>query len=254
MPSFLAPDDPAAFVQEGLTRPGRFFVTIEHAGRAIPRQLGDLGLRAADRERHIFSDLGADPLGSALAQLLDAPLHKSSYSRLVIDVNRDPDHPEAMPALADGTRVPANENLSQAARKQRIEALFTPYHEALDKALAARQQPLLVFVHSMTPALASQPTAAPRLPVTVLHNADIRLAEPLLARIRASGIETAANEPYSGFDHTAYTLHLHGLSQNRPHVAIEVRQDLLHDSAGQQLWATRLADWLDGAARDAALL
>ena len=232
MPSFLAPDEPAAFVQERLTRPGRFFITIEHAGRAIPRQLGDLGLRAADRERHISSDLGADPLGSTLARLLDAPLHKSSYSRLVIDVNRDPDHPEAMPALADGTRVPANENLSQAARKQRIEALFTSYHEALDKALPRGSSCYWFSCTKHDPGISEpSPTAAPRLPVTVLHNADIRLAEPLLARIRASGIETAANEPYSGFDHTVpHTLHRHGLSQNREalrHVAIEVRQDLL---------------------------
>ena len=57
---------PARIVNEG----GRSDILLvgDHAGNAIPSSLGDLGLSAADRHRHIAWDLGVRALGEHLAQ------------------------------------------------------------------------------------------------------------------------------------------------------------------------------------------
>src|SRR5258706_306166 len=67
-----------------------FLLTCDHYGRLIPRALGDLGLPAADMERHIAWDVGIAGVAEQLATALDAHLVAQSYSRLVIDCNRPP--------------------------------------------------------------------------------------------------------------------------------------------------------------------
>ncbi|MES2344120.1 MAG: N-formylglutamate amidohydrolase, partial [Pseudomonadota bacterium] len=62
----------------------------DHAGRAIPKSLGRLGLKAADLDGHIAWDIGIAGLGERLAQRLDATFVAQAYSRLVIDCNRRP--------------------------------------------------------------------------------------------------------------------------------------------------------------------
>ena len=60
-------DDQAPLLVEGdpapvrVLRPGgasEFFLTADHAGRAIPRRLGNLGLPLTELGRHIAWDIG----------------------------------------------------------------------------------------------------------------------------------------------------------------------------------------------------
>src|SRR5690242_8258121 len=62
-----------------------FLLTADHAGRAIPRRLGDLGLPSSELERHIAWDIGIAGVTEALSQALDATAVLQAYSRLVID-------------------------------------------------------------------------------------------------------------------------------------------------------------------------
>ena len=104
----------------------------DHAGRRTPAALGDLGLAAAEWERHIAYDIGAAELSTRLAeQLGGACLIQQVYSRLVIDCNRAPDRPDAIVALVDGVQVPGNLDLSPAERRARVEAIHAPYHAAI---------------------------------------------------------------------------------------------------------------------------
>src|SRR4026209_2312194 len=80
--------------------PSHIFLVCEHAGRAIPRRLGTLGLQERELERHIASALGAASVGRPRARLLDAPLVLQRYSRLVQDCNRPPEAPSAMPEMS----------------------------------------------------------------------------------------------------------------------------------------------------------
>jgi len=56
-----------------------------------------------------------------------------------------------------------------------------------------------------------------------------------------NGFVVGDNEPYRVTDLTDYTVPVHGERRGLPHVEIEIRQDLITQSAGQTEWAERLA-------------
>ena len=60
------------------------------------------------------------------------------------------------------------------------------------------------------------------------------------------------NEPYSISDETDYTIPFHGEARGIPYVALELRQDLIADEAGQAAWAGRLNRLLKQAAEGVA--
>src|SRR5262245_2971297 len=127
-PPLLSPDDPPAFTT--LNEAGRFplLLLCDHAGKAVPRALGDLGIPDGELSRHIGWDIGALDVATELASLLDAPLVASTYSRLVIDCNRWPGGEGSIPEISDGTPVPANARLAPTDIDARANACFWPYH------------------------------------------------------------------------------------------------------------------------------
>src|SRR6516162_3871790 len=178
--------DPVTFDNEA----GRsvFFLTCDHAGRAIPRRLDRLGLPDQETRRHIAWDIGIGGVGRRLSQLLDAPVILQTYSRLVIDCNRDPKVPSSIPEISETTEIPGNRGLTEAARTARIDAIFRPYHDtiaaALDRRAAEGRASVLVALHSFTPVFkgVARPSHA-----AVLFNRDPRLAHVLAEFLRAEG-------------------------------------------------------------------
>src|SRR5712691_6943643 len=83
-----------------------------------------------ETERHIAWDIGIAGVGRRLSRLLDAALILQTYSRLVIDCNRDPDVPSSIPEISESTEIPGNRGLGEAARAARVETIFRPYHNA----------------------------------------------------------------------------------------------------------------------------
>ena len=133
----LAPDEPPPaelFNAEMLDRPGDrpVLFVCDHAGRRVPRALGDLGLDATAFERHIAWDIGAADCARHLARTFAAPLVLATYSRLVIDPNRQTEDPTSVPEASDETPVPANAGISPVDRASRIAALHVPYHAVVD--------------------------------------------------------------------------------------------------------------------------
>ena len=85
--------------------------------------------------------------------------------------------------------------------------------------------------------------------IGVLYNRHDALADALLALLRDQGDLTVGdNEPYTVDDETDYTIPVHGERRGIPHVAIEIRQDLIGEENGQRDWAARLAELLPQAA------
>jgi predicted N-formylglutamate amidohydrolase len=214
----------------------------DHAGRLVPSALGSLGISDSELARHIGWDIGIAALGQALAAALDAVFIRQTYSRLVIDCNRDPAQPDAMPVVSDGTRIPANEGLTAAARAARVAAIHAPYQAAIAAELARRdaagRRTRLVSLHSFTPVMAG---VARPWQVGVLHDkGDLSMTHRTLERLRADPALTVGdNQPYSmdGIDHTVP----HHAYPDRPYVELEVRQDLIGDDAGVAAWTQRLA-------------
>ncbi len=149
----LTDDDPSPVEWVNPHATGPVALVCEHAGRAVPARLGDLGVAETDLRRHIAWDLGAERVARTLARLLDAPLVMQRYSRLVIDCNRPPESPLAMPATSDGTHVPGNRDMTSDERAQRIDEIFRPWDDAVTALLDGVPRRFAFSIHSFTPML-----------------------------------------------------------------------------------------------------
>lgn len=228
----------------------------DHAGRAVPRALDNLGLGADAFGRHIAWDIGAAGVARGVARRLGASAVLANYTRLLIDPNRPLGDSDCVPSKSDGVPIPGNQNLSVLDIEARGRAVYWPYHGAIDLALARLKQngdvPMLLSVHSFTPALMSAGSARP-WHAGVMASRDLRFSDALLAALSAEpGMCTAFNEPYSGITH-GYCLKIHGLAQGIPHAQIEIRQDLICTPAGEAWWADLLARLLPAIMADAAM-
>jgi predicted N-formylglutamate amidohydrolase len=247
----LAPDEPPPFTIERAAGASPFFLTCDHAGRRLPRRLGDLGLPAAELGRHIAWDIGAGAVTRLLAEALDAFAILQTYSRLVIDCNRDPSVETSIVTLSELTEVPGNRGLSEGERRARRREILEPYQdrtaEELDRRLAQGRPTVLIAVHSFTPVFKG---VARPWHIGVLYHRDARYAQALKAELLAEGdLVVGDNEPYAVDDLSDYGIPVHGERRGIPHVEIEIRQDLIEAPAGQGAWAGRLARLLPAAWR-----
>lgn len=231
-----------------------FLIVADHAGNAIPRPLGTLGLAPADRVRHIAWDVGIAGVCHVLSDLLDATLIQQNYSRLVIDCNRPLGSAQSIPRTSDGTSVPGNLALGAAERDAREAQIFAPYHARIASELDRRQArgvpPILIAMHSFTPVFAGY---ARPWHVGLLHQRDSRLARALLPLLRAEdALVVGDNQPYDVSDETDWTIPQHGERHGLLHVGIEIRQDLIARPEDQHRWAERLASVLTRAVQHCA--
>lgn len=242
---------PVSVVNPGGASP--FLLIGDHAGNVIPEALGDLGLPAAERVRHIAWDIGIAGLGEAMARDMDAVFVRQTYSRLVVDCNRRPEDegtngaPGAIAPVSDGSPVPGNRDLSAADRQARVEEIHEPYQQAIAAEIARRraagQETVLIALHSFTPMLKD---GRPRpWQVGVLHHlGEPAFAHALIAALSARpDLTVGDNEPYR-MDLIDYTVPRHAWPAGLRYAEIEVRQDLIGDEGGQAEWAALLAQAL----------
>ncbi|EIT69762.1 MULTISPECIES: N-formylglutamate amidohydrolase [Hydrocarboniphaga] len=240
-PRLLGADDPAPVWIENERGSSPFVLIADHAGNRVPSALNELGLPLHERERHIAWDIGVAGLAVALSRELDAACIGQTYSRLVIDCNRRPDAEDSIPHTSDGTRIPGNIGLAHEQIEVRRREIYTPYHQAITALLDPRSQrsTALVLLHSFTPVFGG---ITRRWHAGVLYNRDERLARPLLkALAEQTDFVIGDNEPYSAQDGTDVALIDHGEARGLPVVELEIRQDLISNASGQDLWARTLA-------------
>ena len=244
----LGASDPAPVTIANPQGASPFLLVCDHAGRHVPKNLGDLGVAAADWDRHIAWDIGAAGVCDHLAPALDAMCIAQAYSRLVIDCNRQPGHPTSIAPASDGTSIPGNQGLGEAAILARVKEIFQPYHDAiaaeLDRRGAAGLTTAVVAMHSFTPVFGGKSRV---WQAGVLHNRDPRLSRALAALLEQEGYIVGDNEPYRLSDDSDYTIPVHAERRGLPYVELEIRQDLIADPAGQAAWAKLLADCLPRA-------
>ncbi|MDT8327082.1 MAG: N-formylglutamate amidohydrolase [Roseovarius sp.] len=214
---------------------GAALILCEHASNHIPERYQGIGLSESDRQSHAAWDPGARDVALGLMCALDAPLIASRVSRLVYDCNRPPEAASAMPEQSEYIAVPGNRDLSEAARAERVQTVYTPFCTAVSDMIAARKAagltPHLITIHSFTPVYFGTPRACE---IGILHDSDSRLADALLNG--AQQLPTRAirrNDPYGPEDGVTHSLKLHGIAQGLPNVMIEVRNDLLVGAEAQ---------------------
>jgi predicted N-formylglutamate amidohydrolase len=228
---------------------GDFLLVCEHASNDFPARWGTLGLTDAQRLAHVAWDPGALALSRALSQRLDATLVHAPVSRLVYDLNRAPDRPDAMATRSELHDIPGNAALSAADRLGRTMALYLPFHTALHAVIAERmavmRATVLVTIHSFTPIYHGAPR---HVEFGVIHDADDRLATAIFAvAVAATGLVTALNEPYSAADGVTHTLRLQATPYGLVNAMLEIRNDLIASPADVEAMADRLAPVLQQA-------
>ena len=213
----------------------------DHASNQVPKSVGggSLGLPETDMARHIAFDIGARGVTLELVKAMGGTAILSRFSRLVIDPNRGEDDPTLLMKLYDGTLIPENRHADQVEVKRRLDAFHRPYHREITQTLdTMTREPIIISVHSFTPRLKGKPKRPWHL--GVLSADDRRIADLLLARLEREDICVGDNEPYVGkLEGDCMTQH--GINRGLPHVLIEIRNDLIADTAGEKLWAGRLA-------------
>ena len=218
----------------------------EHASKTMPAALGTLGLDQAALESHIAWDIGAARVAEMLSDSLDATLVLQRFSRLAYDCNRPPESAGAYPERSEIYDVPGNAGLGAAEKARRANALYHPFHQAIDtlvdERLAQGRPVILVTVHSFTPVYFGKPRDGH---LGILHDDDRSLADAMLEAAGAAKLEKVSrNYPYGPEDGVTHTLIRHGLTRQIPNVMLEIRNDLISDETGQAIWAANIAGLL----------
>lgn len=242
----IEPSEGPAFA---VLRPGGasdVVLICEHASKTMPKALGTLGLDEAVLESHIAWDIGAQRVAEILSESLDAALVSQRFSRLAYDCNRPPESPGAYPERSEIYDVPGNTGLSASDKAGRADALYHPFHQAIDALidarLAAGRNVVLVTVHSFTPVYFGKARDGH---LGILHDDDSRLADAMLDAAASMKLEQVSrNYPYGPEDGVTHTLKRHGLTRQIANVMLEIRNDLISDEAGQRHWAGLIAELL----------
>jgi len=201
-------------------------LTCEHASYHVPDEYQGLGISGDEIRRHIGWDIGARAVVQTLTQVLDAPAICSTYSRLLIDCNRDLSDHDLIVHHSDGTKVPLNNDLSVEERHRRIERFYQPYHEAIDNLFSTRDREhlTLLSIHSFTPVLGKSER---RFDLGILFDHYEDLAQEVGQRLAYSGSAVRYNEPYSGYDGLIFSARTHGQRHGVVYLEIEINNSLI---------------------------
>jgi len=220
------------------------FIFGDHASKHIPDEYDNLGLSGDDLTRHIAWDIGTETIVRELCNHFGCGGQLAAVSRLVIDLNRNVDAPGLIPVVSDGTLVPYNENLSQAARQDRIKRFYSPYHTGINTALDVLNDPLVLSVHSFT----SKPDLGDHrfVDIGLLVKDDEKSAEQLREMFMRLGrsFTIGMNEPYSAYD-LNHTIDANVAPRGLRHLAIEICQDHIDTPDKARDIASVLADRLE---------
>jgi len=230
--------NPVETIRHESTAP--LLLVCEHAGRAVPRVLGDMGLSSGVIDSHIGWDIGAESLTRALAELLGAPAILQRYSRLTIDCNRPPGTPASIPETSGGIVIPANRELPTEVAKVRRREIFDPLDNAINEAFGAHPRRATFSIHSFTPRMNGQSRP--------WHAGFLTRRDPATARtlVRALGaaapeLRLAINEPYCIRDDTDWFIPAHAEPRGIAHALIEIRNDRLSRPDDIDRWAGPLS-------------
>jgi predicted N-formylglutamate amidohydrolase len=218
----------------------------EHASNHLPPRYGTLGLDAQTLESHIAWDPGALGVARGLSEALDAPLIHAAVSRLVLDLNRDPSAPDSIVTVSERFEVPGNQYVDSTERLRRVEQVYHPFHNAVDRLVseraAAGRTSAVVSLHSFTPVYRDMPRP---WHIGLIFAENARLAQALEAKLRRDpNLVVGMNEPYSPADRVFHTLERHAERRGLTPLMIEIRNDLIRTPDQQKSWSSRLAPLL----------
>lgn len=214
----------------------RLLITCEHGGRRVPPRYRALfAEHGALLATHRGWDFGALQLAREIAAAFDAPLHASTTTRLLIDLNRSPGHRQL---YSEATRT-----LNALSRAEIARRYHHPHRERVAaevrRAIEQGRRTVHIASHSFTPVLEGAPRHAD---VGLLYD-PARGGEVLLAaRWRAAlmrrcpALRVRRNYPYAGRG-DGLTAMLRRRHPAEAYVGIELEVNQRHVLRGGAPWA-----------------
>lgn len=211
-------------------------ITCEHGGNEIPAPYAPLFRRYRARlESHRGHDPGALAMARDFAKAFDAPLVYSTTSRLLVELNRSPHHPQV---LSDATRT-----LSPADREKLLQRYYWPYRERVE-ALIARNvaeggRSVHISSHSFTPRLYG---VTRRADIGLLYDPqreterELCLAWQHALHRNGAGLVVRRNYPYRGTG-DGLTTYLRRLHPHRKYAGIEIEVNQKHTLGDPAAWS-----------------
>jgi predicted N-formylglutamate amidohydrolase len=211
-------------------------ITCEHGGNRVPGPYAALFRgRARLLKSHRGYDLGALELSRRLARRFGAPLHASTVTRLLVDLNRSRGHPRLFSAV---TRA-----LSAAAREEILRRHYDPYRRAveaeIDELLRRGPAVLHISVHTFTPRLDGVLRAAD---IGLLYDPRRALEKEVCRRWRlalrtlAPSLRIRRNYPYRGAA-DGLTTHLRRRFRANAYAGVELEVSQEHALGPRRHWA-----------------
>jgi predicted N-formylglutamate amidohydrolase len=210
-------------------------VTCEHGGNRVPKEYRALFAgRTSLLATHRAYDPGALTLARELARAFDAPLVASTVTRLLIELNRSPGHPQLYSELTRA--LPSSVKARIAAR------YYEPYRREVEqrvaRAAAARRRVIHISAHSFVPVLNGSTRNAD---IGFLYDPARTAERALCARwsqsigARVSRLRVRRNYPYRGYA-DGLTTHLRRRFRNRGYVGIEIEVNQKHVLGSEREW------------------
>lgn len=216
-------------------------LSCEHGGHEVPAAYAAL---FAGHEALLASHRGWDPgtleLAQQMARELGAPLHASTTTRLLVDLNRTIGHRQLFSSLVAGRSADEREAI--------LAAHYRPHRHAVEADIAGRiaagQRIVHVALHSFVPVLGGRVRHAD---VACLYDpkraSEASLTQRWLAALgrRQGRLALRRNYPYRGSS-DGLTKHLRERFDARDYVGIELEVNQRFVDQGGEAWEQLRSD------------
>jgi len=201
----------------------KLLIIADHASNYIPKRYDNLGLAKKDIFTHKAFDPGVKDLAINLSNKFNSHLVLGEYSRLLIDCNRDVNDPTLISVISDRTLILGNKKITNQERIYRINKMYRPYHDKINKKILEKKINVIISLHSFNPIFKGRKRF---LKYGILSNEDRRLSNLIINELKKKKNFVGDNEPYRG-SLIGDTLYKHALKKGIYHSLIEIRNDLL---------------------------
>ncbi|MBN43979.1 MAG: N-formylglutamate amidohydrolase [Rhodobiaceae bacterium] len=201
----------------------KLLIVADHASNYIPKKYDNLGLTKKDVFTHKVFDSGIKDLAINLSNKFNSHLVLGEYSRLLIDCNRDVNDPTLISVISDRTLILGNKKITNQERIYRINKMYRPYHDKINKKILEKKINVIISLHSFNPIFKGRKRF---LKYGILSNEDRRLSNLIINELKKKKNFVGDNEPYRG-SLIGDTLYKHALKKGIYHSLIEIRNDLL---------------------------
>lgn len=216
----------------------------EHAGFALPNDTNRLEVSPSvfQSDFNFAGDHGTRRILFQLAHKTGATTLLGRYSRLLVDLNREVDHPQLIWSNHHNINIPYNQNITSDEKSRRLDNYYSPFHNRVSshikRLIELGQKPVLLTIHSYTPAVATGQTNTAILPdVGLLFYKESQILKRFENAYSESQWSCERNSPYNIQLLQTGSLIMHQKAFDLDGLALEINVGNLRTVSDQDTWA-----------------